>query len=158
MNYKVGDAVEWALEAGVESEILFITGGDSYSIKTPSGVYVAQEDDLCLWSDTLFGYPFKQGAADVFKKNTGLSWSKFVIGESVSIEGRQAKVIAVDERWNVSSDFKSTYYLVEYDAGGRAELPERDLSPLKTAGCECGAKYTTFANMHMHYCPLAGAK
>lgn len=165
--YKVGDAVEWAADAGKEYEVISSDNvNDTYVIQLKDGpkragtldFNIVHGEALCPWQDTLFGYPFPDGAMEQFKERNNLNWSKFAPGEKVMVEGRAAKIISTDTRHNPWSQMDYTYYMVEFDNGGRAEVPQTDVQPLANRGCECGAKYTTFANMHMHYCPLAPKK
>lgn len=167
MRFIPGDIVQWQLEPDTQHVVdAHVPSTDTYLITSmpDSDTEIpwtreVRPEDLALWSDTIPGQPLLPGH-NWFKEKHGLnkSFAKFSPGEKVSIEGRAAKVIAVDERRNPWADYTSVYYLVEYEGGGRAELPERDLKELRSKGCECGAKYTTFADMHMHYCPLAPQK
>lgn len=97
------------------------------------------------------------GSVDASHLNTKEGAPVFSIGSKVTYEGRVATVLSKpDSLWGVTSDF----YVIKFKDGSLLEVKEEQIKSFSDGPCTCGAKFTSDANSHMHYCLMykAGMK
>jgi len=78
-----------------------------------------------------------------------------------NITGKVIQMLPVNGMWGAVFDYR---YLVEFDnkdlipkemeyEKDQLEVTEKYVSSFKI-DCECGAEYTSYKFIHLHYCPL----
>lgn len=149
-DFKVGDKVCTRTGKQVEMTIINIFSGHRF-YDVCCCEYINDEDSLAAEYFAPSDLELYEGSAGGSLPG-GLLNGLFHIGDKVVYEGRVATVVVVPKAsiWGEPGN-----YDIQFADESRLNVNEKSLKFfVGSSQCECGSKYTTFAEGHMQYCAM----